>query len=222
MSVEEFAKNVAHIDWIDPIKTNIGKEVEKEDHFKIVLVGDGAIGKTSLLQVFYTKKFPEEYIPTVLDLQFGQFKTQDGHTYSISLWDTSSREDYDRLRPLSYHSVRVFFACFCVINVNSLERAKSVFIPEMRHHMPGIPIILVGTKTDLREDKETLKYYKERNLKMVSYTEGEEVAKFCKVAKYMECSALKQSGVDALFETAIKIAATVPVPKRDKSKCALL
>merc|ERR550525_269472 len=79
----------------------------------------------------------------------------DGKPINLGLWDTAGQEDYDRLRPLSYPQTDVFLVCFSVISDPSFNNVKQKWIPEITHHAPGVPIILVGTKSDLRNDEET-------------------------------------------------------------------
>ena len=63
----------------------------------------------------------------------------------------------------------VFLICFSIVNPASLENVRAKWYPEVRHHCPNIPIILVGTKLDLREDKETIEKLREKRLEPVSY-----------------------------------------------------
>merc|ERR1739844_709663 len=77
--------------------------------------------------------------------------------------------DYDRLRPLSYPQTDVFLICFSLVNPASFENVRAKWYPEVRHHCPQVPIILVGTKLDLREDKETIDKLKEKRLAPITY-----------------------------------------------------
>ncbi len=62
------------------------------------------------------------------------------------------QEDYDRLRPLSYPQTDVFLVCFSVTSPASFENVKEKWFPEVHHHCPGVPCLIVGTQIDLRED----------------------------------------------------------------------
>lgn len=80
---------------------------------KLVIVGDGACGKTCLLIVFSKGTFPEVYVPTVFENYVADVEV-DGRKVELALWDTAGQEDYDRLRPLSYPDSNVILICFSV------------------------------------------------------------------------------------------------------------
>merc|ERR1711994_930923 len=99
--------------------------------------------------------------------------------------DTAGQEDYDRLRPLSYPQTDVFLVCFAVIASSSFANVKQKWIPEITHHAPGVPIILVGTKSDLRQDAETLSQLKNKGLEMVQNSDIESMTSEINAAKYV-------------------------------------
>ena len=75
------------------------------DKYKCVVIGDGVVGKTSLILSFVSGTFPGEYYPTVLDECEAKMMV-DQIPISLTIWDTAGSEDYDRLRPLAYpHAV---------------------------------------------------------------------------------------------------------------------
>ena len=87
---------------------------------------------------------------------------------STALRYTAGQEEYDRLRPLrranpfhhcifvtsscSYAMTDVVLICFSVVSPASFDNVAVKWTPELRHHAPAAPVILVGTKTDLRQD----------------------------------------------------------------------
>ena len=164
---------------------------------KVVVVGDGAVGKTSLLITYSTDSFPgEEYIPTVFD-NYSAKRNINGKIIELNLWDTAGQEDYDNLRPMSYPQTDVFVLCFNIYDKMSLTNITKKWIPEVRKHCPETPVILVGTKLDMRG-----KYPGQ----CVDYKEGAMVAKQIEAYHYAECSAKTQYGVELVFDHAIKAA----------------
>ncbi|XP_072339068.1 rho-related GTP-binding protein RhoG-like [Scyliorhinus torazame] len=170
---------------------------------KCVVVGDGAVGKTSLLICYTTNAFPKEYIPTVFDNYSAQI-TVDSRTVSLNLWDTAGQEEYDRLRTLSYPQTNVFIICFSIASPPSYENVRHKWHPEVTHHCPDVPMLLVGTKKDLRNDPETIKKLKDPSLAPIMQHQGNELAKQIQAVKYMECSALNQEGIKEVFAEAVR------------------
>ncbi|KAG5844704.1 ras homolog family member Gb [Anguilla anguilla] len=188
---------------------------------KCVVVGDGAVGKTCLLISYTTNAFPKEYIPTVFDNYSAQV-TVDNRVVSLNLWDTAGQEEYDRLRTLSYPQTNVFIICFSVASPPSYENVKHKWHPEVTHHCPSVPILLVGTKKDLRSDPEVLKKLKEQNQTAVTQQQGAALARQIHALKYLECSALNQEGVKEVFAEAMRAFLNPQPPASGKKTCVLL
>lgn len=171
---------------------------------KCVVVGDGAVGKTSLLISYTTNQFPEDYVPTVFDNYSANVMVGD-EKVTINLWDTAGQEEYDRLRPLSYTQTDIFLVCFSVVEPSSFQNVKNKWTPEIRHHTPkDTKVLLVGTKSDLREDPHAMDELEEQGLQPVSEQEAIQLAKSSGFVGYLECSAASQKGVRDVFDCAIK------------------
>uniref|UniRef100_Q9H4E5-2 Isoform 2 of Rho-related GTP-binding protein RhoJ n=1 Tax=Homo sapiens TaxID=9606 RepID=Q9H4E5-2 len=167
---------------------------DEKKMLKCVVVGDGAVGKTCLLMSYANDAFPEEYVPTVFD-HYAVTVTVGGKQHLLGLYDTAGQEDYNQLRPLSYPNTDVFLICFSVVN------------PASYHNV----------QIDLRDDPKTLArllYMKEKPL---TYEHGVKLAKAIGAQCYLECSALTQKGLKAVFDEAIL---TIFHPKKKKKRCS--
>eukprot|EP01103_Thecamoeba_quadrilineata_P014602 TRINITY_DN4396_c0_g1_i1.p1 TRINITY_DN4396_c0_g1~~TRINITY_DN4396_c0_g1_i1.p1 ORF type:complete len:187 (+),score=22.32 TRINITY_DN4396_c0_g1_i1:50-610(+) len=175
-----------------------------KSQFKLVVVGDGNVGKTSLLMTFANHKFPEEdSIPTIFENYVVNFKTGNNMT-ELDLWDTGGTSEYSRLRPIAYANANVLVICFVVVNPISYENVTSKWYPEVMHYLSEVPIILVGTKVDLRKDEKILELLRQSNQQPVTHSQGQELARKIKAVKYLECSARTQENLKTVFEEALK------------------
>jgi len=165
---------------------------------KCVVVGDGGVGKTSLLSTFATGVFPEDYVPTVFDNYVAAISVG-GKSYELGLFDTAGQEDYDRLRPLAYPRTDVFIVCFCIVSMKSFKNVREKWLPELKHHGPMVPILLVGTQADLRGGTEL----RAGGRNQLGPELGKGLAKEIGAAGYLECSAKTGKGLESVFQEAI-------------------
>ncbi|XP_018412596.1 PREDICTED: rho-related GTP-binding protein RhoF [Nanorana parkeri] len=172
---------------------------------KIVIVGDGGCGKTSLLMVYAKGSFPEQYAPSVFE-KYTASITIGNKEFILHLYDTAGQEDYDRLRPLSYQDVNLVLICYDVTNPTSFDNVLIKWYPEVHHFCRGVPIVLIGCKTDLRMDKERLRKLKSSQQDPITYYQGEATCKNIQAEEYLECSAKFQENVDNVFREATLIA----------------
>uniref|UniRef100_A0A6B2LKC0 Uncharacterized protein n=1 Tax=Arcella intermedia TaxID=1963864 RepID=A0A6B2LKC0_9EUKA len=170
-----------------------------------------------MLITFTSGSFPFEYIPTVFE-GYSAYLTLNGQSVLISLWDTAGHEEYDKLRPLSYSNTNVFLCTFSIDNPSSFEHVLTKWSPEISHHCPNTPFLLVGTKRDLREDSETLRKLEAKQQAPISWDQGVEMAQKIKAVQYIECSSITLWGVKQLFEEAAKISLSLTAPKEKENK----
>lgn len=171
---------------------------------KCVFVGDPDVGKSTLITRYRDQKM-EENIPAVVDAcTVPVFLDNKTPATTLSLWDSAGHKDYDRVRPLLYPESNLCVICFSVIDRNTYENVQTKWMPELKQHRPNTPILLVGTKTDLRDDDTELRRLSEHNNSPVSQVSGEELARRINAVKYIECSARTQNGVKNVFQEAAK------------------
>lgn len=159
---------------------------------KLVVVGDGSVGKTCQLIAYVTRCFPKEFVPSVFD-NYTTTVMVDGQPISLCLCDTAGQEAYDQIRPLAYPETDVFLICFAINNKTSFDNITDKWIPEIETHCPDIPIVIVGCKMDLRQtDPENCLQ------KSVAEEKATELG-----LPYCETSALTQEGLMTCFDKAI-------------------
>jgi len=171
---------------------------------KCVVVGDGAVGKTCLLMSYTTQSFPTEYVPTVFD-NYSTNIMVNGSMITLGLWDTAGQEEFDQLRPLSYSDANIFIVCFAVTSPVSFENVKAKWLPELAKHQPGVPTLLVGTKSDLRTDQDVLNDLTRKRLEPVTADKAQQFAISHMSGRYVECSARTLKGIKEVFDNAIQI-----------------
>ena len=172
---------------------------------KLVIVGDGNTGKTCLLTRFAKGEFPTDTEPTTFDTLDATILVDETHQISLGLWDTAGQEEYEKLRPLSYNDSDVVLLCFSIAAPDSMANIAETWMPEMKCFCPGVPLVLVGTKKDLRYSPDVENNLARINQHPVTYEEGLNCAKECGIADYIECSALNNDCVFEVFHTACKL-----------------
>lgn len=186
------------------------------DHdIKLVVVGDGGVGKTSLLVSYTHNYFPGDYIPTVFEHYTANVIWGDNKIVRLSLWDTAGQEDYDKLRPMSYPNTNVFMVCYSTVDPETAANVRKKWIPEIRQYVPNAPIVLVGTKIDMREHRSVVLKLQEKRTLPLSKEEGALLRKELKLDGFWECSALTKKGLREVFDECIRV---VAVPKDKRSK----
>ncbi|MFX0122067.1 MAG: GTP-binding protein [Candidatus Hodarchaeota archaeon] len=159
---------------------------------KLVLLGDGRVGKTSLCSHLRTQRIPGTYDLTVgLNIEVHETRLNQETSVKLVLWDLAGQQRFGCVRPGFYYGSRVALIVFDLQNRGSFFDVKH-WIRELRCHSPETPFILVGNKSDLLKRE-------------VSKEEAASVAKEYSVP-YFETSALKGKNVDELFQMATRMA----------------
>ena len=148
--------------------------------------------------ISYTEnKFPEDYVSTVFD-NFEALQVVDGKTVHLQLWDTAGQAEYDRLRPLSFQETDVFIICFAVNSKQSFENVKTRWYLEIKEYAKTAPIILVGTKGDLRSSSAADD--------CITDSDAQKLVEELNLFTYIECSSRTQQNLSTVFDTAARAA----------------
>jgi Ras-related C3 botulinum toxin substrate 1 len=143
-----------------------------------------------------------------------------GYCWYNSTFLSLGQEGYKNIRPLSYPGTHVFIICFSIVNRVSFENVDAKWWPEIKQTCPNTPVILCGTKLDLRKDKTNMESLELKGEKAVTLQEGEELQKKIGSATYIECSAMTREGLSKVFQAAI--IASMKKPQKKTTKCLIL
>ncbi|XP_050098017.1 ras-like GTP-binding protein RhoL [Anopheles aquasalis] len=174
----------------------------------IVVVGDGAVGKTCLLHAYTDKSFKNFYQPTIYDKESIEM-ILDGQKYTIQLHDTAGQEEYDKIRQQFYKRADCFLLCYAIDNSVSYENAATKWVPEIKTD-PPVPIVLLGTKLDMRRG----------DSKEVTTVEGDKLKRTINANSFVECSAKAGINVELAIQEAVRACLLgVPETQPDDQCC---
>jgi small GTP-binding protein len=156
--------------------------------FKVIAVGDGSVGKTSITIRFCEGKFSQEYLMTI-GANFGVKQNtvsfgEENKDIKLQIWDTGGQERFSPIRELYYKGALGALVVFDVTNMDSFDHVPKWF-SEVRKNVSNIPITLIGNKIDIPN-------------RVVSYDEGMKMARKC-AAPYRETSAKTGERIDDVF-----------------------
>ncbi len=166
----------------------------KKFKFKITVVGDGAVGKTSLIQKFTNETFETEYIKTI-GAQFSVFpKKINGDKIKLLFWDIAGQDDFNFLRPSFFkNSVAAIIVFSLEKNALGEESFKHInnWEKDINDYCGDVPILLFGNKVDLIDEEK------------IDLSEIEKVVKGEKYLGYFITSAKTGQGVIEAFNAII-------------------
>lgn len=168
----------------------------KSFQFKLVLLGDSAVGKSSLVLRFVKKQFFEYQESTIGAAFLTQTVSVDDFVVKFEIWDTAGQERYHSLAPMYYRGAAAAIVVYDLTNRQSFVRAKSWVKELQKQGNPNIVIALAANKCDLAENR---------------IVEIEEAQAYAEDAGciFIETSAKTNHNVTTLFTT---IAKNLPKP----------
>jgi Ras-related protein M-Ras len=182
--------------------------------FKLVVVGDGGVGKSALTIQFFQKMFVQDYDPTIED-SYIQHTEIDGKWCILDVLDTAGQEEFSAMREQYMRKGDGFLLVYSVIDMQSYENIHNFHTQILRvKDRDSYPMILVANKVDLV------------HLRKVTEEQGRELAAMLKIP-YIETSAKDPPlNVDAAFQEVVKVIRAQPVEirerKRDRKKKCLV
>ena len=163
------------------------------------------MGKTSLMVACNTDSFFDWHHPNIFDTFLLRIADQSVIT-SLEIWDTSGEDGDFARRPNVRHGANVYLLCFKVNDSSSYYNARDKWYPEIRRCAPEVPIILVGTQSDMRQGNNSSSHG------IVTQQMGQQLMNEMKARAYVECSALQNMNVVNVFAEAVRYAQPASLP----------
>ncbi|KAK3380708.1 cell division control protein 42, partial [Lasiosphaeria ovina] len=169
------------------------------------VVGDSSSCKTKLLHRYITQKLPTETLESTVFEHYTALVRFRSVEFTMGIFDTAGAEDYDRLRPLSYPQTDVFIICARIPSLDMFENMGTKWIPEIQHHCPDTPFLIVGiVDQDLTTLNTSLENEEDdpapRTIAEFSSLGSQLAEQHEKAWKYMDCNLLSQEDTNKVFE----------------------
>ena len=168
----------------------IKKEMKKKKNlrFKLIVLGDPSVGKTTLINRFVTNQFHSEYKPTLgISITNQEYFLQgfEDQILNFMIWDLAGQKFFQRVRKAYYRGANAVFITYDITDHKTFESVNG-WLKDVRDVLPDVPVILLGNKIDLEESR------------MVSPKDGSELASSLKCS-FMESSAKSGENVRDAF-----------------------
>lgn len=155
---------------------------------KIIIIGDGGVGKTSLLRKYIKNQFETDYLPTVGVNISKQNVHHKGKDYNLLIWDLAGQPQFFLLHKVYYNGANAVIIMFDLTQSASFTNIKNWHKEIVKYNLKDIPIILVGNKTDLKKERKIIKPMADSLMEQLD------------ISVYFETSALDGNHVNAVFE----------------------
>ena len=120
---------------------------------RISMLGDAAVGKTSIINVFLGIEFSTTVLSNIgVEKQNKKMKMKDGNEMKIIIWDTAGQERFHSIATSTIKNSQGIALCFDVTNKTSFD-SLTIWLKDIREINQNIPIILFGNKCDLIEKR---------------------------------------------------------------------
>ena len=128
----------------------------KTCQFKLVLLGESSVGKSSLVLRFVKGQFHEFQESTIGAAFLTQTVQIDDTTVKFEIWDTAGQERYHSLAPMYYRGAQAAIVVYDLSNKETFQKAQTWVKELQRQASPSIVIALAGNKLDLAQKRQVI------------------------------------------------------------------
>ncbi|MBY9012155.1 MAG: GTP-binding protein [Candidatus Lokiarchaeota archaeon] len=157
--------------------------------YKVIVIGDPAVGKTSLLANFATNQFEEKYLPTVgvsILKEPIELEDQDA-TINLMFWDIAGQPQFYMLHRPYFNGADGILLVFDTTRSSTFSNVNNWYSSAVKYGLSGVPRILIGNKVDLKEERKIILPMAEHLSEKLN-------------APYFETSALTGENVKIVFQ----------------------
>ena len=158
-----------------------------ESIYKVIVIGDPAVGKTSLLTKFATNKFEEKYLPTVgVNILKEVINLEEQIVVNLMFWDVAGQPQFYMLHRPYFNGADAMILVFDITRSSTFSNINNWYSTAVKYGLSGIPRILIGNKIDLKDDRKIIMPMAEHLSEKLN-------------APYFETSALTGDNVKLIF-----------------------
>ncbi len=161
----------------------------REFVFKITILGDAAVGKTSLINQFIEGSFQDDYKPTLGANIVRKDVNLNGVKVRLIMWDLAGQEKYRVVRSMYFQGCEGALLVYDITRINTLENINSKWLRDFKKYVKKKgAFVLIGNKSDLEEQR------------VVTKERGKELAAKIKASDFIETSAKARENIEEAFK----------------------
>jgi small GTP-binding protein len=176
---------------------------DADQRHRVVCLGPGRVGKTSLLKRFINGSYSDTYTETIDDLYTQEYDIQ-GTNYKVDFQDTAGNDQFPAMRRLSISTAHAFILVYSITDSSTFDEITQLWehIKEERSNYQDLPCVIVGTRLDMENDRQVEKFDALNWVYNVAFTGG-----------FVEVSAKTDEGIKEVFKSLLEQATGAPGSK---------
>ncbi|MFX0042999.1 MAG: Rab family GTPase [Candidatus Hodarchaeota archaeon] len=125
----------------------------KKYSLKVIIIGEPAVGKTSLVKKFVSGQFSKDYRSSIgTNIFTKQIELKKDTRVSIQLWDIAGQERWVKMRHVYYRGAKGVIIVGDLTRKNTFDQIEEFWVPDVKQYCPSAPITLLANKNDLKRE----------------------------------------------------------------------